>query len=338
MNPLQAGPIPDELTHLDKLRQFWLASTNRTGPIPDLSQLKKLQNMHLGNNQLTGPVPDLSGLPLKWAALGINRLSGSIPASLATLSPTLETLYLSYNQLTGPVPQELCALTKTGTTTVYIDHNALDLAPAPLCPQVIDPSWTSTQTLPPTDIQATALSTSSISLSWSPIAYQADGGGYQVLVSTTRGDPGTYSRVVTDLVKSATGYTVTNLAAGTTYHFAVRTRTPPMPVPGAGYQRNELWSRYSPQDSAQTLLPAAGTLITLKKETETGEPVSAAEVLAYRGAITVAQGTTNAHGQVIMDGLQAGTAYWPGHFSTNSRRQKVTTTPDRSQTGPIGFT
>ena len=197
------------------------------------------------------------------------------------------------------MPQELCKLTKTMTTTLTLGYNVLDLTPDPYCPKRLDPGWMKTQTVPPTDIRATAVSTSSIRLTWKPIAYTGDGGGYEVRYSTMPGDPESYIVAGTVVTKSASSYTVTNLAAGTTYHFAVQTHTP-----SHGYQRNDLWSAYSRDVTTATLIPD-GTLITLKEETAAGRPVSGAEVVAYRGAITVAQGTTNAHGQVVFDDLQA---------------------------------
>ena len=114
------------------------------------------------------------------------------------------------------------------------------------------------------------------------------------------GDPESYIVAGTVVTKSASGYTVTDLAAATTYHFAVRTHTAPH-----GYQRNDLWSAYSQDVSATTLIPA-GTLVTVKRDTETGQPASDAEVVVYRDAFTVTQQTTNAHGQVVFDDLQIG--------------------------------
>jgi hypothetical protein len=279
MNPLQNGPIPVELTQLRNLRQFWLASTNRTGPIPDLSQLTKLQNVHLGNNELTGGIPDL------------------------THSPLMRELYLGLNRLTGPVPNEICDLPRL--TVLGLDYNALAVAPEPKCLATLDPDWAQTQTVPPTDIQATAISTSSIRLTWNPIAYTADLGGYEVSYLRVGGGSEDYTVAGLTPEKSATAYTVTNLAAGTPYQLRVRTLTRPHAVPGAGSQRTDLWSVYSQDVVATTQVPA-GTLVTVKRESEPGSPAAGAQLWLYRNGNRIAEVETNIHGQYVFSNLQAG--------------------------------
>ncbi len=253
----------------------------------------------MDDNFLTGKIPDLSKTKLAELYLGTNSLGDSIPGTLGALSNTLMVLSLDNNRLTGRVPQELCKLTKTMTLT--LGYNALDLTPAPDCRDVLDPDWMKTQTVPPTDILATAISSSSIQLTWKPIAYLDNGGRYEVFFSTASGDPESYVMAGPTDSKGARGYTVTNLEAATAYYFAVRTFTPEH----GRWQRNDLWSAYS-KDVSATTLNSNETLVTVKQEIAAGEPVSGAEVVVYRDAITVAQGTSDAYGQVIFDDLQVG--------------------------------
>lgn len=277
-NNLQEGPIPVSLTNLSNLQFFVLASTNRIGPIPDLSQLMNLRFVHLGNNELTGSIPDLPN------------------------TTSLHTLYLGVNHLTGPVPNEICDL--ANLTEIGLAYNALDMSPEPSCLATLAPDWKQTQTVPPTDIQPTAISTSSIHLTWAPISYITDTGGYEVRYSTVQGNPDNYIVAGETPTKAARGYTVTNLAANTNYFFVVRTVTKPHSVPGGGHQQHDLWSVYSQDVSTTTQIPA-GTLVTVKQESESGSPASFARLWVYRGSKRIRDVKTNVHGQYVFDNLQA---------------------------------
>jgi formylglycine-generating enzyme required for sulfatase activity len=89
---------------------IWLVlpEAGLTGPLPpELSDLQKLQVLYLRNNALTGAIPpelgalsDLQALDLSWN----QGLSGTIPDAIGNLS-SLQQLNVSLSGLSGPLPQ-----------------------------------------------------------------------------------------------------------------------------------------------------------------------------------------------------------------------------------------
>jgi len=239
------GSLPSELNFLTALEYLSLKSNKLSGSIPNLTALKALKILWLTDNQLSGSIPDLSELSsLNTIYLENNRLSGGFPI----LSVSTQHLNLSSNQLSGNIPISLL------TNLIYL-HDTLDLSYNKLTAShaaVIsflsskDSDWENTQTVPPTNVNATALSTDTIQVEWTPIAYTNDGGYYQVKYATTSGGP--YTNVSsTTTNKSATSYDVTGLTPGTTYYFVVETFTPKH-----GSQQNDLTSILSTEASATT--------------------------------------------------------------------------------------
>ena len=88
-----------------------------------------------------------------------------------------------------------------------------------------DPDWEDTQTVAPENVAASTTSDTSVEVSWTPILYTADSGGYQVFYSTSSGGP--YTLFDTTADKFASQMEVTGLDPGTTYFFVVQTRTDP---------------------------------------------------------------------------------------------------------------
>ena len=78
------------------------------GPIPDLSSLVNLRVLWLNENRLTGSIPEsLAQLTaLEELYLYGNYLSGPIPPALGHI-PRLNRLHLSRNHLSGNVPDSL---------------------------------------------------------------------------------------------------------------------------------------------------------------------------------------------------------------------------------------
>lgn len=72
---------------------------------------------------------------------------------------------------------------------------------------------------------ATSASNSSLDISWTPIIYTSNTGGYRVYYSTTPGRPYTYFDMTAD--KNGSFLTVIGLNPGTPYYFVVQTRTDP---------------------------------------------------------------------------------------------------------------
>jgi Leucine-rich repeat (LRR) protein len=191
---------------------------------PSLNNLTGLISLGLSGNNLSGPIPPLlSGLTqLQALDVSNNHLSGELPALLGNLI-SLRTLNLSANALSGDISPLITKLTQL--TTLNISYNALNPTDSAVRTflSTYQPDWAATQTVPPTNSQAQIMSSTSVALTWTPIAYAADGGYYEVLAS-----PGTglYSSVGKTADKTAKGITIAGLQAGTAYSFLVRTFTP----------------------------------------------------------------------------------------------------------------
>ena len=91
----------------------------------------------------------------------------------------------------------------------------------------VDPDWESTQTIAPTNLTATVLSSTSVQLSWTPIAYTSDTGGYEIWKGTPGSGGTVWSLEYTTPNKSPNTYTVGDLTPGILYDFKLRTVTNP---------------------------------------------------------------------------------------------------------------
>lgn len=247
-----SGPIPPELGNLSQVQRMNLGYNQLSGSIPpQLGNLAEIVELHLHKNQLSGAIPpelgnllnlrklylnenDLSGsIPpqlgnlsrLYHLYLWDNRLSGTLPASFGNLSE-LYQLYVQGNALSGPLPTELQGM--TGLNAVNLRWNRL-WSEDPALTAFLDAKstydWQETQTLAPTDVAAGAPSETSVSLSWTPITYKWDDGGYDVYYSTTSGGPYAFSGSTVDKWESSLA--IEGLAPNTTYFLVVRTRTEP---------------------------------------------------------------------------------------------------------------
>ncbi len=245
-NDLEGG-IPPFLGDLTELRSLDLGHNQFSGSIPpELGQLANLETLGLGSNQLSGELPpelgDLVSLEDLW--LYHNRLSGTIPSTLGDLA-NLQYLRLDANQLSGVIPAELANL--SSLSWLSLAYNML-IAEDPALLAFLsehDPDWADTQTVPPTGLGATAVTSSTVELSWTPISYTSDGGYYEISYSTVQGGPYTIYDHTED--KEASGYLVDGLLPDMQYYFVLRTYTP-----ARANQQNELWSWYSEEASAAT--------------------------------------------------------------------------------------
>ncbi|CAN5543001.1 hypothetical protein BH10CHL1_BH10CHL1_16230 [soil metagenome] len=208
-----SGPLPPTLGNLSELLVLNLANNQLTDAIPfELGNLGKLQTLDLYGNQLSGQIPFTLGnlSALTTLRLYNNQLRGFIPTQLDNLNSLL-TLDLGYNILTADVPALVSFLNNK------------------------QPAWAATQTAPPTNLKATVQSSTSISLTWTPVTYTTDAGYYEVF-STTQ-TSGIYKSAGKTANKSANGFLVNGLTPGQTYSFVVRTFTPKH-----GLQQNDLLS------------------------------------------------------------------------------------------------
>ncbi|MCU0292989.1 MAG: fibronectin type III domain-containing protein [Thermoanaerobaculaceae bacterium] len=225
------GTVPASLGSLGKLIRLLLSHNQLTGPIPaELGGMSSLVHLHLWDNHLSGPIPPaLGGLSnLEELYLSRNLLTGGMPAELGGLAKVRQ-LHVAGNQLVGAVPAALQSLTSLQDGWgVDLRWNGLYTTSSGLksfLDQKQGGDWSASQTVAPTGVKASDATASSVKVSWTPIAYTANGGGYRVLYSLVSGGP--FTLAGTTQGKLATELSVTGLAPGATYHFAVQTQTDP---------------------------------------------------------------------------------------------------------------
>lgn len=206
------------------------------------------------NQGITGTIPDVSALTyLEILKLSYNHFSGGIPVSLCTLE-SLQTLYLQGNRLTGALPAEIASM--PNLSVIGLAWNGL-YTNDPLVKTFVDDrhysinynlNWTETQTVAPADVSVAGVTFDSVTLSWTPILFQGETGGYRVYYSTTPGTGYTLAGTTTD--KTIDNFTVTGLDMKTTYYFVVETYTDPH---NENWYKNTVVSDYSEELSTTTI-------------------------------------------------------------------------------------
>ncbi|RPJ53538.1 MAG: hypothetical protein EHM23_30755 [Acidobacteria bacterium] len=220
------APIPKELGNLKALLSLRL-NGGLTGVIPAwICDLLDLRTLDLSDNQLEGKIPvELAGLSSVWVLkLSHNRLEGNIPYQIVD-KPGYRVFDAASNRLSGPLPRQLGEIA-SGT---WVDWRWNALYPVELSVfQFISKhhkgDFGGTQSYGPVDVTATGTG-NTVRLSWSPITYQSDSGGYEILYREREDEPWSVCGMTTS--KRTTSYTVTGLETGRQYFFAVRTVTYP---------------------------------------------------------------------------------------------------------------
>jgi Leucine-rich repeat (LRR) protein len=230
-NNMLTDNIPPEIGNLTSLKKLYLNYNILEGEIPpDLGKLSKLEELYLNDNFLDGTIPsdlgDLSSLKILY--LSSNRLTGSIPDGLCDLNSLL-VLRLNSNGLQGDIPVKIKSLDGLLDYSSDFRWNLLSTGVASvvrfLNSKQWGGKWENTQTLTVTNVLAQAVSANSIKVSWTPILYSDDPGGYDVYYSLNSNESN--APFISTLSKSQSSLEVPGLTPSTTYYFAVQTRTDP---------------------------------------------------------------------------------------------------------------
>ncbi|MCP4215837.1 MAG: hypothetical protein GY765_14385 [bacterium] len=262
--------FPDELGNLGNLKILALSDNNITTINPQIANATNLTGLHLRGNRISTIPTQLAAL-VNMTRLDISRNNISvIPLELAAMT-LIETVNLSGNQLTFEVPESALSLFPglNNLTILDIGYNGLYTTSETVRSYLngLDRDWESTQTVAPSDLSAIALSNTSVRVSWTPIAYTGDTGGYRVYYSRSSGGPWENAGITSD--KSVSNYTVNSLSADTLYYFTVSTRTD-----AHRNNPNAVVSSIGPEVWADTAYPVTFYTITVQSSPETGLTVA----------------------------------------------------------------
>lgn len=287
----QLKNIHKDLGKLSKLTTLDLSNNQLTGAIPAwIAKLKNLKRLNLSNNWLSGQVPSWIGdmKNLEELILDGNKLSGPIPAQVGNLS-RLKVLKIGHNRMIGEIPSPLSSLIHLADNRSNFKWNGLYTNDASLRTFLNKKQkgndWESTQTVAPREIEAVSPDNTSIIISWKPIAYTGDSGGYRVYYSTAAGGPYNEAGATSD--KMNTKMKIKNLRPSTSYFFVIRTWTD-----GHGSNRNSIESGFSKEIAATT----RGTTISGSVKTSEGQGVAGVKMKAsHNGGITFTDPTGDYH-------------------------------------------
>lgn len=223
------GNIPTELTYLSTLQRLNLSNNNLFGNIPfQIGNLSNLIGLTLNSNQLQGIIPKQMGNLSKIETINLsnNQLEGQIPEELGQLK-SLCIIQFKSNRLVGDIPESFGNLLTLTDSISDFRWNAIytknEQLRSFLNSKQLGGNWESTQTVAPELMAANSISPDSIKVSWSPIPFSNNPGGYEVYYSLTQGGP--YLKYGSTISKHDSQLDVTGLNPNTLYYFVVQTRT-----------------------------------------------------------------------------------------------------------------
>ena len=259
LNNNQLTSLPAEIGGLANLNRLNLDNNQLTSLPAETSSLINLGELTLSNNQLESLPSGFANMKALWYLdLNDNHLA-SLPDNFSEMS-SMHWLHLQGNRLAS-LPSGMH--TFTNLSELYLAYN---------CVQVDDPlllafmrerpwmlDWQYSQTIPPSDLRSTAVYSGGVELSWTPITYTADGGGYEISYAGDPGGPFTVLGFTED--KSASSFLADGLPESAAYYFRVRTHTPPH-----NFNANDLWSGYTAPISVTILDASQPVSVTLQPE------------------------------------------------------------------------
>jgi Leucine-rich repeat (LRR) protein len=244
------GPLPAGLGTLGDLETLAVGNNSLTGPLPrELGNLKKLVYVDLSHNSFEGTIPPEIGGLTSVQALSLygNRLTGAIPESIGQLA-SVQYLDLSFNALRGAVPKAITSLTTLVKGGAGFGYNGLftddPQVRAFLNEKDDSGEFGETQTVTPANVRVLEVTDRRATLTWTPIAYQYDPGGYQVIATPAGGGAPVIAMTST---KEIDTITVRNLQSARQYVFTVTAITHPHDP-----QKNVIVSDPTPGVSATT--------------------------------------------------------------------------------------
>jgi len=250
------GSIPAEIRNLTALVGLDLSGNLLTGPIPlEIEKLSALSRLNLSHNYLDGSLPPQLGqmINLSELTLGHNNFSGTIPSEIGHLA-NLESCYLDHNSLSGAIPSQLGNLTQL--QMLDLSSNLLS-GQMPVTFMQLTNCWfnltrnalTADDTLrsfidsrsygslkPFYDFQTVApaethwhVQDGELALTWDPVAYQSDLGGYEIYWKDDSMEAFVFSGVVEDKAITSFQPPQWNQDKPLTNRFLVRTYTEACP-------------------------------------------------------------------------------------------------------------
>ena len=239
------GAIPGELGALSDLKELLLDHNQLSGTVPSgLGTLGNLERLVLNNNQLGGVLPpELGNLErLRQFDIRANLFTGAVPAEFGQLT-NIAILNISNNAFSGPLDPTLVSLASSNSSSWFLfnlGYNSLSASDPSVAEyfSTKDPDWQETQTIPPTNLQASQVTSSTVSIKWQIIPYTGDGGYYEVSYALSPDGLFTVDGTTSD--KTSSTYTIEGLLPITNYWIRLRTFTP-----AHAAQINSLWSSYS---------------------------------------------------------------------------------------------
>jgi len=226
MTPFPTRNFPDVWTHLQNLSTLFLRGGALGGALPaSLGTLAKLKFIGFEGNNLSGELPAWFG-DSRWRAVELqdNRFTGKLTPNISKMTD-LRTFRISQNAVVGEIPAGF--VNATLLTELNLEYNGLWTNDSALKTflDAKQPGWDDTQTIAPSNIQGTVLNSTTVNLSWTPIKYTGDSGGYRILFGTKSGGLYTFYQKTAD--KTASSHQVSGLTPGATVYFVVQTQTDP---------------------------------------------------------------------------------------------------------------
>eukprot|EP01034_Spumella_vulgaris_P038899 gene38899-48031_t len=123
------GTLPESIGMMTTLTYLSLDHNEFTGAVPlALFDCFNLWWLYMDNNRFTGPNPleiafSTFGTNLLELSIGNNHFTGSLPTASFNLVPKLAVLMAGDNRLTGTIPAEITTLSLV--TILDVSHNAL---------------------------------------------------------------------------------------------------------------------------------------------------------------------------------------------------------------------